>query len=216
MQSRIPTPPPERAEPQLGMERAIQPAQQHPHAQQHGADMMAPPQTVRQAVHEITKKITIQDLNAAGSFIFHLTIVAVKQSQINYDPELAIGNLNASLQDSFNEHSGIEGVPAHMYYVSYVPPKVGAPSHVVDHGHYVCHVPEPFKDYTKIGEVMANLEYTGDDQGNRYKLAYADHVPVVYQSSRGGPRLGSKPTSPGPSPPSDILVVDHTLGLPPL
>ena len=196
MQSRVATPPPG----DEGLAQALV-AQSMPNTDMHaqpGGEGMAPPPTVRSAVSEIAKKITIQDLKMAGSFIFNLKIVAVSQVHINYDPNMATSNLNAALQDSFNAHSGIEGIPAHMYSVSYVKPEAGASSSAMDHGYFNCFVPAPFTDYTKIGTVMANLEFTGDDQGNKYKLAYEEFVPTTYETSRGGPRLRSKPTGPAP------------------
>ena len=144
----------------------------------------APPQpkeTETETAMVKMQKFDIRTIKESGNFIFQLEIEQVMAAQLNYDPSKAVGNLNAYLQDSLSTASGVSDIPTGLYSVSFVPPKPGTDKK----GLFVCHIPADFKELVTTPEVLSNLEFTGDDEGNNYKLQFANYAPLEKTKKRG-------------------------------
>lgn len=119
----------------------------------------------------------------SGNFTFRLDIISVMAAQLNYDPEKATGNLNATLQDTLATATGIFDIPTNMYNVSFEPPGPAAGSE--EKGRFVCQIPGNLSALVKHNQqVVHDLGFTGDDHGNRYKLKYAEDVLMKKKSSK--------------------------------
>lgn len=129
-------------------------------------------------------KPTLQEMTQAGAFLFDLSIAAVKQASINYDPRDAVLNLNASIQEAACTETGIEDLPLTLFRVIYNPPPPYAAA--TEHGYYQIRVPAPLREFyiknTPPLKKDGPLAFTGDDKGNAYKLLLKAHTKKTFKA----------------------------------
>ena len=125
----------------------------------------------------LVPKMKLQDLKDARPYVFNMVIVAIRTASTNYDPEHAISNFNAALQDALGTKSGIEDIPTNMYMVQFQKPDATGGS--TNYGKFVCQVPGPMEplvlDLTKP-DGDQSLKFTGDGAGNSYQLEWEAFV----------------------------------------
>jgi hypothetical protein len=129
----------------------------------------------------IVAKPSLQDLVDAPTAYCKLDIIKKIAHTANYNPAMAIPNLNASLQLEVGAVLGFD-IPANLYHISFVEPQgAGGSDGTVDLGSFECGMAAPLLPYvvdlTNPKNPAGPLAFTGDDDGNNYKLTYRDYTP---------------------------------------
>lgn len=150
-----------------------------------------PPQGPPNDERSVVPKITMQDMKDQSPYIFNLRITAIQTTATNYDPQRAISNLNATLQDALATKSGVEDIPMHMYRVVFEhPAPTGGSKDTINYGKFICQVPGPMESYVADltdPEKGGELQFTGDGAGNNYKLAFEAYVAPENKEKRREP-----------------------------
>ena len=122
----------------------------------------------------LVPKMKLQDLKDARPYVFNMVIVKIRTASTNYDPEHAISNFNAALQDALGTKSGIEDIPTNMYMVQFQKPDATGGS--TNYGKFVCQVPGPMEPLVIDLTACGDLKFTGDGAGNSYQLEWEAFV----------------------------------------
>ena len=140
------------------------------------------------AIVTSTAKMTLQELVDAPTYYFKFDIIDNVAPTANFDPKNAVRNLNAVLQQTVGEKVGVE-IPKELFDVTFEKPTgAGGSDGKMDLGYFLCGVPTPLVptiiDLTDPKKPPTALAFTGDGEGNNYKLAYAEYIPPATKGKR--------------------------------